>query len=109
MTGYTIVESTIIQAIEVCIMLGIEETISASIHCFTWNVIGVHGLNSTLHNFHVDTVDVLRYLESTKAHDQKIVGGNYASHRVGYNCPSHIPHQRNLFSSSGSEYLAAIV
>ena len=41
-----------VQAIEVCIMLEIEETIGAYLHCFTWNVIWVHGLNSTWDNLH---------------------------------------------------------
>ena len=60
MTGYTVVESTIVPAIEVCIMLEIEETISAYIHSFTWNVIWVHWLGPTSDNIHADTVDTLK-------------------------------------------------
>ena len=55
-------------------------------------------MGSVLDNVHMsDTVDILRYLKSTKAHDQEMEGGNYASHRVRYDCPSHTFHTSAIF------------
>ena len=65
-------------AIEACILLGIEETISAYILALPATSLGCIG--SILDNVRMsDMVDILRDPESTEPNDQRMVRGNYGT------------------------------